>query len=57
MEAAREMIAKFKAPPNTPLINLPAEFVPLTDQFAEVTDRPPQVINEDSPAINAGGGG
>ena len=56
-EAAREMITKFDAPLETPLADLPAEFVPPVDQSPEVTDRPPQVINEDSITVTAGGGG
>ena len=42
------MIAEFNAPPETPLKDPPAEFASLADQ-------PPQVINEDSPTVNAGG--
>ena len=41
------MISKFNAPPKTLLTELPVEFVPLADQSPEITDRPPQVINED----------
>ena len=51
------MVAEFNMPPETPLTNLPAEFVPPTDQSPEVADRPPQVINKDSIAIKAGNGG
>ena len=51
------MVAEFNAPPETPLADPPAEFVPPTDQSPEVPDWPPQVINEDSPTIIAGGGG
>ena len=40
-EAAREMIVEFNAPPETPLTDPPAEFMPLTNQSPEVTDRPP----------------
>ena len=56
-EAAREMIAEFNAPPKTPLADLPTKFVPPADQSIEVVDRPPRVINEDSPAIIVGGDG
>ena len=56
-EVAREMIAEFNALLETPLNNPPAEFVPPTDQSPQVADQPPQVINEDSPATNAGCGG
>ena len=56
-EAVKEMIAEFTAPPETPLADPPVEFVPPTDQSPEVADRPPQVINEDSPVVTAGGGG
>ena len=47
----------FNAPPETPLADLPAEFVPPADQSPEVVDRPPQVIKEDSTAVTAGGDG
>ena len=40
-EVAKEMIAEFNAPPETPLTDLPAEFVPPTDQPPKVSDRPP----------------
>ena len=53
-EAAREMISEFNAPLETPLTDPPSEYVPLADQSLEVTDRPPQVINEDSHVINVG---
>ena len=56
-EAGREMIAEFNASLKTPFADLPTEFVPPTDHSHEVVDRPPQVINEDSPAVTAGGGG
>ena len=52
-EAAREMVAKFNVPPETPLKDpsadsvIPAEFVP-------PADHPSQVIHEDSPMVNAG---
>ena len=45
------MVAKFNAPPEEP----PAEFVPVADQSPQVADRPPQVINEDSTTVSAGG--
>ena len=51
------MVAKFNAPPETPLAEPPADFVPLADQSPEVTDRPPHVINKDSTAVIAGGDG
>ena len=51
------MVAEFNAPPDTPLADPPAEFVPPTDQSPEVADWPPQVINEDSIAVTVGGGG
>ena len=51
------MVAKFNAPPETPLVDPPMEFMPSVDQSPEVTDRPPQVINEDSHVVTAGGGG
>ena len=50
------MIAEFNVPPETPLADLPTEFMPLADQSPEVAGRPPQVINEDSLAVNASGG-
>ena len=56
-EAAREMVAVFSVPPETPLTNPPTEFVPLPDQSPEVADRPRQVFNKDSTAVIAGGGG
>ena len=40
-EAAREMIAKFNAPPKTPLNDPLIEFVPPADQSLEVADRLP----------------
>ena len=40
-EAVREIVAKFNAPPKTPLADPIAEFMPSVDQFPEVTDRPP----------------
>ena len=51
------MVAKFNAHPETPLADPHAKFVPPADQSLEVTDRPPQVINEDFTAVTAGGGG
>ena len=56
-EAAKEMVAEFNAPPETPLNDPPAEFMPPADQSPQVADQPPQVINEDSPTVNASGGG
>ena len=40
-----------------PLNDPSTEFMPSAVQSPEVADRPPQVINEDSLAVNAGGGG
>ena len=51
------MVAEFNAPLETPLAEPPTEFVPPTDQSPEVTNRPPQVINEDSTAVTVGGDG
>ena len=51
------MVAKFNASPETPLEEPLAEFMPTADRSPEVTDRPPQVINEDSTAVSAGGDG
>ena len=56
-EAAKEMVAEFNAPPETFLNDPLVEFVPQTDQSSQLTDQATQVINEDSPAVNAGGGG
>ena len=56
-KAAREMVAEFNAPPETPLEEPPAEFVPAADQSPQVTNRPPQMINEDSAAVSTGGDG
>ena len=56
-EVAREMIAEFNAPLETPLNDPPMEFVPPIDQSPQVANQPPQVINEDSHAVNAGSGG
>ena len=47
------MVFEFNAPPETPLVEFPAEFVPPADESHEVADRPPQVINEDSIAVSA----
>ena len=55
-DAAREMIAEFNEPLETPLNDPPTEFVPPADPSHEVIDRPPQVINEDSSAVNANSG-
>ena len=44
------MVAEFNTPPKTPLNDPPTEFIPHADQS-------PEVINEDSPAVNASGGG
>ena len=54
-EAAGEMVAEFNAPPKTSLEEPFAEFVPPANQSPEVADRPPQVINEDSTIVTAGG--
>ena len=51
------MVAKFNAPPESPLNDPPAEFMPLADQSPQIADQSPQVINEDSSAVNADGGG
>ena len=51
------MVTDFNAPLETPLAEPPVEFVPPTDQSPEVTDRPPQVINEDSTTVTADGDG
>ena len=51
------MVAEFNAPLETPLAEPPTEFVPPTDQSPEVTDRPLQVINEDSTAVTTSGDG
>ena len=56
-EAAREMVTEFNAPPETPLVDPLAEFVPPADQSPEDADRPLQVINEDSTLVRAGSGG
>ena len=50
-ELAREMVAKFNAPPETLLAEPPTEFVPPANQSPKVVDRPPQVINEDATAV------
>ena len=54
-EASREMVAEFNAPPETPLVEPPTEFMPPADQSPDVADRPPQVINEDSTVVAANG--
>ena len=51
------MVVEFNAPPETSLNDPSTEFVPSADQSSQVTDQPPQVINEDSPAVNVSGGG
>ena len=56
-EAARDMVAEFNVPLETPLTDPPAEFLPPTDQSLKVADLPPQVVNEDSTAVTAGDGG
>ena len=38
-EAAKEMIVEFNAPLETPLADLPTEFVPPADHSPEVADR------------------
>ena len=55
--AAREVVTEFNAPPETPLEEPHAEFVPSADQSAQAANRPLQVINEDSVAASAGGDG
>ena len=51
------MVAEFNAPPETPLAEPLVEFVPPADQSLEVTDRPSQVINEDSTTVTTDGDG
>ena len=51
------MVAEFNAPPETPLEEPPAEFVPPDNQSPQVANRPPQVFNEHSIAASAGGDG
>ena len=51
------MVSEFNTPPETPLANPTADFVPPADQSPEVADRPSQVINEDSAVVTACGGG
>ena len=51
------MVNEFNKPPETLMAKPPAKFVPPTDQSPEVTDRPPQVINEDFTAVTVGGDG
>ena len=53
--AAREAIAEFNAPLETPLEEPTMEFVPSADQSPQAANCPPQVINEDSIAASAGG--
>ena len=53
-EAARKMIAKFNAS-ETPLADLPVEFMLPANHSPNVADQPPQVINKDSPAVTVGG--
>ena len=56
-EAAKEMVAEFNAPSETPLTDLLVEFVPPADQSPEVANQPPPVINEDSTTVIVGSGG
>ena len=56
-EATREMVGEFNAPPETPLADPLVEFMSPADQSPEVTDQPPQVINEDFTVVTASGGG
>ena len=56
-EAAKEMVAEFNAPPETPIEESPTEFVPAANQSPQVVDHPPQVINEDFTTMSAGGDG
>ena len=49
------MVLEFNAPLETPLAEPPAEFMPPANQSPEVANRPPQVINEDSIVVTAGG--
>ena len=51
------MVIEFNAPPETLLEEPPREFVPAADQFPQVADRPPQVINKDSATVSTGGDG
>ena len=52
------MVAEFNALfLETHLADPLVEFKPLADQSPEVTDRPPQVINENSTVVTASGGG
>ena len=55
--AAKEAVTEFSAPPETPLEEPPADFVPPADQSPQVADHPPQVINKDSVVASAGGDG
>ena len=47
------MVVEFNAPPETPLEEPPAEFVPVANQSLKVTNRPSQVINEDFTTVSA----
>ena len=51
------MVIEFNAPLETPLNGPPTEFIPSANQSLQVAHQPPQVINEDSPAVNTGGVG
>ena len=51
------MVTGFNAPPKTPLVDPPVEFVAPADQSTKVADRLLQVINEDCTAVTASGGG
>ena len=51
------MIYELNALSETPLNDPFVEFVPLADQSPEVANWPPQVINEDSHAVNTNDGG
>ena len=51
------MVDEFNAPPETPLEEPPIDFMPAADQSPQVTDRPPQVINEDFTAVSVSGDG
>ena len=53
----REAVAEFSAPPETSLEEPPAEFMHAADQFPQVADHPPQVINEESVVVSVGGDG
>ena len=49
------MVVEFNAPLETTLVEPPAEFMPPANQSPKVADWPPQVIDEDSTAVTAGG--